>query len=193
MKDILDQNIVLTYDRHRVVAGATPHSLKVWADADMGGSSLYSYPSILFNMHDFCSCSDACDKATYDYIRAHPEHDPSQSNGHSNSNNGRAPSLQPGAGSDENDSDSDIQSQVSDADETFKLVLRSAATGAKTFTLTVRQTTTCGAIVKAFLKKAGRKGGDGARLVVDGEKMDPGAMIQEADLEDGDQVEVTGV
>jgi hypothetical protein len=47
--------------------------------------------------------------------------------------------------------------QESDAEpedgDTFKLILRSTIT--KDITLTVRPTTTCGAIVKAFLKKAG--------------------------------------
>jgi hypothetical protein len=92
--------------------------------------------------------------------------------------------------------------------DTIKLVLRSAATGDKTFPLTVRSTTTCGAIVKAFLKAAGLPGNyshvastgrTGKRsapfphLMVDGDKMDSEAEIGDADLEDGDLVEITGV
>lgn len=87
--------------------------------------------------------------------------------------------------------------------EKFKLILRSAQTS-KDITLTVRPTTTCGAIVKAFLKSAGlsdkytaqtpKKGNLGdPRLCVDGEKMDPGSQIGDADLEDGDMVEVVGL
>jgi hypothetical protein len=72
----------------------------------------------------------------------------------------------------------------------------------------VRPTTKCGAIVKAFLKKAGvadnypavfgaagakKKGGKDPRLCVDGDKMANEVEISEADLEDGDQVEIVGL
>jgi len=124
--------------------------------------------------------------------------------------------------------DSDAESQAaaeSDAgnddedDDKFKLILRSAQTGDKDITLTVRPTTKCGAILRAFLKKAGladrpeykevfagagaggtgkSKGKQGAkgkdpRLCVDGDKMNNEAEIGEADLEDGDMVEVVGL
>ncbi|EIM85993.1 uncharacterized protein STEHIDRAFT_157519 [Stereum hirsutum FP-91666 SS1] len=187
-KNMLDYNIVLTYERSRVVAGATPHSLKVWAEAEMEAST----------------------KTTFEYIRENPQHNQpttlSHVNGTSQSHNTRAPSLQPGGG-DSDESDSDVQSQDDTEDETFKLVLRSAETKNKNITLTVRPTTTCGAIVKAFLKRAGlaekypegksarRKSGAGVgpRLVVDGDKLDPETPISEADLDDGDQVEVVGL
>lgn len=66
----------------------------------------------------------------------------------------------------------------------------------KNITLVVRPTTTCGAIVKAFLKKAGlksRKKGDGVSLMVDGDKMAAESEIAEADLDDGDMIEVVGL
>ena len=113
----------------------------------------------------------------------------------------------------------------------FKLVLRSALTGDKNVTLTVRPTTKCGNILKAFLKRAGleeqyphifsdtpavpppttgaKRGRGGGRknnakaaaavplkdprLCIDGEKMDNETPISEADLEDGDMVEVVGL
>lgn len=101
---------------------------------------------------------------------------------------------------------------------TFKLILRSTIS-AKDITLTVRPTTKCGAIVKAFLKKAGvvdqypgvfeatgapvkkgaaKKGAKAVaekdpRLCVDGDKMGNDVEIGEADLEDGDLVEVVGL
>lgn len=91
-----------------------------------------------------------------------------------------------------------------DDDDVFKLVVRSGVT--KDVTLKVRPTTTCGAIVKAFLKRAGiadkyfegksvrgKSAAGGPRLMIDGEHMDPDIQISEADLEDGDQVEVTGL
>jgi len=156
---------------------------------------------------------DACDKQTYDYIRA---------------NNIRftkvdvrpspAPDVEmvPDNSDSESDSD-DVRSMSQDpqrASDTFKLTLRSAKVP-KDIILTVRPSTKCGAIIKAFLKKAelgdkyleedrnttGRKKGrkslkvvaSGPSLMVDGDKMDNDAVIGDAELEDGDMVEVLGL
>jgi hypothetical protein len=102
------------------------------------------------------------------------------------------------------DSESELDTQSvadDDDDDVFKLVVRSGVT--KDVTLKVRPTTSCGAIVKAFLKRAGIadqyfegrsfRGKGGPRLMVDGEHMDPETPISEADLEDGDQVEIAGL
>jgi hypothetical protein len=126
--------------------------------------------------------------------------------------------------SDSDDAPSPVyaNAQESDAEsdaggETFKLVLQSAIT--KSITLTVRPTTTCGAIVQAFLKKAGladkygkspresiggpsKKGKKAAtavepeknpQLVIDGDKMAHHVPIGEMDLDDGDAVDVVGL
>lgn len=98
--------------------------------------------------------------------------------------------------------------------QAFHLLVRSERTKDQDISLLVRPTTKCGAIVRAFLKKAGleaeyppggsappAKGRGRTRtkvvaankvpmLSVDGDKMDPEAEIGEADLEDGDMVEV---
>ncbi|KAG6905474.1 hypothetical protein DXG01_002491 [Tephrocybe rancida] len=152
-----------------------------------------------------------CDKATHDYLRANPvvaapsfnvavEEIPSDTD---------APSPSQDQGNDDKEQDSDAEGG------TFKLILRSSA-AAKDITLTVRPTTKCGAIVKAYLKKAGladqypalfaegggaKKVGKGKkaqpekdpRLCVDGEKLGNDVEISEADLEDGDMVEVMGL
>ena len=94
---------------------------------------------------------------------------------------------------------------------TFHLTIRSERTKDKDITLLVRPTTKCGAIVRAFLKKAGldaeypaagappkgrgrgKAATKNAALSVDGDRMDPETEIGEADLEDGDQVEVVGL
>lgn len=97
--------------------------------------------------------------------------------------------------------------------DTFKLTLRSVKTP-KGIALTVRSQTKCGAIVKAYLRKAGlaseyleydahagvRNRGrrsviiaSGPQLVIDGDKLDNGAEIREAEVEDGDIIEVTGL
>ena len=138
---------------------------------------------------------EACDKHTAEYIRAQQSNRLPSPSGH-DSSAGRSPSTAP---------QSDVESDAKSIGETFKLALRSAATKDKTFPLTVRSTTTCGAIVKAFLKVAGlpdnyaSAGGKGKRsapfphLMVDGDKMDSDAEIGDADLEDGDLVEIVGV
>jgi hypothetical protein len=76
----------------------------------------------------------------------------------------------------------------------FKIVLRSAASS-KNISLTVRPTTTCNAIVQAYVKacKLQPTLAIRARLVVDGDKLDPTSQISAADLEDGDMVEVVGL
>ena len=107
----------------------------------------------------------------------------------------------------------------SDPDEgKFKLILRSALTVNKEINLVVRPTTKCGAIVKAFLKRAGLEkqypevfsgtpvsvankgkkksmaaGGKDPRLCLDGDKLDNASEIGAAELEDGDMIEVVGL
>ncbi|KAF8574319.1 hypothetical protein K439DRAFT_857466 [Ramaria rubella] len=87
-----------------------------------------------------------------------------------------------------------------DGSDKFKLVLR--APGTKEITLSVRSTTTCGKIVRAFLAVIAKHGGKvpasprkaaQVRLCIDGEKQHPDTPISECDLEDGDMVEVVGM
>jgi len=108
---------------------------------------------------------------------------------------------------------SDADSIGDAAEDTFRLTLRSMKTP-KGLVLTVRPQTKCGAILKAYLRKAGlaheyleydvgargRNRGrrsviiaSGPRLVVDGDKLDNEVEIKEADVEDGDIIEVTGL
>lgn len=115
---------------------------------------------------------------------------------------------------DESGGGSSDAGSIGDAAEgTFKLTLRSVKTP-KGVVLTVRPQTKCGAIVKAYLRKAGldndylehdtstriRNRGrrsiviaSGPQLVVDGDKLDNDVQIREADVEDGDIIEVTGL
>ncbi|KAH9080569.1 hypothetical protein EDB83DRAFT_2215545 [Lactarius deliciosus] len=183
---ILTSSLVLTHGGARVFASATPHSLKIWAEAQMG----------TVHMSDICVL-DASDVTTFEYLREqrHEPHPPLA---------GSSTSWTPPPGSmEDGESESDVQSVAEEDDDTFKLVVRSGMT--KDVTLKVRPTTSCGAIVKAFLRRAGiadnypegkssRKSAvGGPRLMIDGDRMDPDTPISEADLEDGDQVEVTGL
>ncbi|EAU86034.1 hypothetical protein CC1G_11706 [Coprinopsis cinerea okayama7 len=86
-----------------------------------------------------------------------------------------------------------VASQSDAEDDTFKLTLRSKH---KEVTVTVRPSTKCGNIVKAYLKKAkleAMAAGKDPRLSVDGDKLDNDSPISDADLEDGDLVEVVGL
>ena len=153
----------------------------------------------------------ACTKETYDYIRAHPHSIQNTSFGDSNPGPININSND-GAESQQSDAESE-----SDEDK-FKLILRSALTPNKEISLVVRPTTKCGAIVKAFLKKAGLSGqypeifagvsgtkkggrknnnvagaGKDPKLCLDGDKLDNASEIGDADLEDGDMIEVVGL
>lgn len=138
---------------------------------------------------------DASNFATFEYLREHRHECPLPI--------ADVPlqfSSPPGSAED-GEPESDAQSIADDDGDVFMLVVRSGVT--KDVTLKVRPTTSCGAIVKAFLKRAGIadkypegksfRGKRGPQLVVDGEHMDPETPISEADLEDGDQVEVDGL
>ncbi|KZP18892.1 hypothetical protein FIBSPDRAFT_863245 [Athelia psychrophila] len=178
---VLEKNMVVSYEGKRVFASTTPHGIGIWAEAEL----------------------EACAKATYEYIRTHKhERSPSPTNFASNGK-GHAPR--------EGTQDlSDADASESEETQKFKLTVRSSMT-TKDISLTVRPTTTCGAIVKGFLKAAGlldqypsvngtgatpRKGKNAAkdpRLSVEGEKMDPSSPISQADVEDGDCVDVVGL
>jgi len=143
--------------------------------------------------------TEAYDKHTYEYIRTRRHQRPV------------SPTLSADESDDDEPHDTEMQSSdeeseaESTSDDKFKLVLRSATT--KDITLTVRSTTTCSAIVKAFLKAAdlpdvysdvqskgkGKQSKPYPRLKIDGEKQAPDAEIGNADLDDGDLVEVVGI
>ncbi|GLB38205.1 putative ubiquitin-2 like Rad60 SUMO-like [Lyophyllum shimeji] len=190
---ILSDNLIMSYNGKRIYSTVTPMALRIWGEAELV----------------------ACDKVTYEYIRANPA-----AASHTLS------AFDTGTPAPEDPSDTDAPSPLqpepaADSDEdgdTLKLVLRSTIS-TNDITLTVRPTTKCGAIVKAFLKKAGvaeqypgvfasDSGGSAAskqkgkkaagsekdpRLCVDGERMGNDVEIGEADLEDGDLVEVVGL
>lgn len=174
LASILVDHLVVTYDGKRVFPSGTPHSLRIWTEGEL----------------------EACDKNTYEYMRTR------------RLQRSHSPPSQDDASEDEASSD-DHSHTESDAESSggdkLKLVFRS--TVADDVTLTVRPTTTCGAIVKAFLKTAGLPDiysdapskGKGSKMIpypqlkIDGDKQAPNAEIGEADLEDGDLVEVVGI
>ncbi|KAG2151321.1 hypothetical protein DEU56DRAFT_777312 [Suillus clintonianus] len=169
---VLVDHLVVSHDGKRLFASGTPHGLRIWAEGEL----------------------EACDQTTWDYIRAQ-RHQQAPKADQSSSRN--SPSLER-----ESDAESEAESTAGDK---IKLVLRSAATE-DNINLTVRPTTTCGAIVKAFLKAAGlsdryptsssngkQTGQAKPQLMVDGDKMADSMEIGEADVDDGDLVEVVGL
>jgi len=155
---------------------------------------------------------DACARQTYEYMRTNNIRF-SAVERRSASPTTAAADIEDGD-SDSN-SDGDMSQVPHGAPDTFKLTLRSGKTP-EDIVLAVRPSTKCGAILKAFLKKAGladkylegnskvagqnKKGrrsmaviAAGPHLMVDGERMNNDAEIGQADLEDGDMVEVMGL
>ncbi|KAH7914292.1 hypothetical protein BJ138DRAFT_1000474 [Hygrophoropsis aurantiaca] len=173
---VLVDHLVVTCDGKRLFPSGTPHNLRIWAEGEL----------------------EACDKPTYEYIRTQRHHrslSPTTHDGDEHA--GRSPSAAPHSGG-----ESDAESTGGDK---FKIILRSAVTKDKNINLIVRSTTTCGAIVQAFLKSAGlsnkypstaakgKKSVPMPQLMIDGERMQPDTEISEADLDDGDLVEVVGL
>ncbi|KIM43006.1 hypothetical protein M413DRAFT_443821 [Hebeloma cylindrosporum] len=195
-------NLIMTYEGKRIFRSVTPQTLKIWADnAELVAYEKRAYEYIQNNPHSIVrAAASTASMAT----EPHPTPNASQQPTHQES---------------DAESQSDAGNDDDDEDDKFKLILRSAQTGDKDITLTVRPTTKCGAILRAFLKKAGladrpeykdvfagagaggtgkskgKQGGKGKdpRLCVDGDKMDNQAEIGDADLEDGDMVEVVGL
>ncbi|KAG9123451.1 hypothetical protein FRC07_014919 [Ceratobasidium sp. 392] len=60
-------------------------------------------------------------------------------------------------------------------------------------TVRVLSNSTIETVIAAFLSKTGRTGMQGVRLQIDGEDLDMDSTIADADLEDGDLVEVAGI
>ncbi|KAJ7132957.1 hypothetical protein C8R46DRAFT_1201737 [Mycena filopes] len=184
---ILVEALVMSYKGVQVYPSVTPAALALWEDAELV----------------------ACDKTTWEYLRAHPVAAVNTAPVIDFSDSDEDEAASPGVASNTQESDAE-----SDSGETFKLLLQSATT--KTITVTVRPTTTCGAIVQAFLKKAGladkyatkspRKslGGKGKgkkaaaaekipQLMIDGDKLAAHVPIGDMDLDDGDTVDVVGL
>ncbi|KAK0464330.1 uncharacterized protein EV420DRAFT_1037191 [Desarmillaria tabescens] len=200
IQNLLTDNLIMTYQNRRFFPSVTPHTLGIWSSAEFV----------------------ACSKKTYEYMR---------------SSKYRAPKLPPvdpdvivitsdtdggvnitSDDDDEPDTFFTAPPAVPDTDkeeddgEKLKLTLRSNKT-TQDIVLVVRPTTTCGAIVRAFLKKAGladeypavmsgvassptKKRGAQAkdpRIYIEGDKMGNEVEIGEADVEDGDMVEVGGL
>ncbi|TFK73623.1 hypothetical protein BDN72DRAFT_761196 [Pluteus cervinus] len=187
-------SIIMSYNSKRFFASVTPAALKMWVEAQL----------------------TACTKTTYEYLKVNP-----QTGQAGQAFVGTQPSTQPEErpASPEEASDAPTESEAdSDDEDKYKLILRSAVTS-NNIVLTVRNTTKCGAIVKAFLKKAGlltqypnagsnaqaaaakkgkKKGADPVpakdpRLFLDGDKLDNNSEIGDAGLEDGDLLEVVGL
>ncbi|KAJ7069751.1 hypothetical protein C8F01DRAFT_1113820 [Mycena amicta] len=145
-------NLVLSYNHARVFPSASPASLNLWHDAEL----------------------EACEKGTWDYLRLHPttnvtiaaspvKRKPAVIEDESGvlvvSDTDDASIMELDADQADSDSDTgdagDTGGNEDNDDGTFKIHLRSKLTEGMDISLTVRATTTCGAIVRAFLKKAG--------------------------------------
>ena len=135
-------------------------------------------------------CTEACHRITFDTLRLRHFRSPTPA---------RQFPDDPEPNRQASGPPSEASVEPDDTDK-FKLVLR--APGIKEITLSVRSTTTCGKIVRAFLAVVAKQNGKAptsprkaaqVRLCIDGEKQHPDTLISECDLEDGDMVEVVGM
>ncbi|KAK0504168.1 hypothetical protein EDD18DRAFT_1132299 [Armillaria luteobubalina] len=204
IQHILTDNLIMTYQNKRVFPSVTPNTLSIWSSAEFV----------------------ACNKTTYEYMRsskyrnAKPPPVPVNPDAIviSSDTDGADAGLNISSDDDEPDSFLTAPPAVPNPDkeeddgEKLKLTLRSKKT-TQDIILVVRPTTTCGAIVRAFLKKAGladeypavmneatsstkKKRGvqlKDPRIYIEGDKMGNEVVIGEADVEDGDMVEVGGL
>ncbi|KAI0747372.1 hypothetical protein C8Q74DRAFT_1369329 [Fomes fomentarius] len=193
------ENLVVCYEGKRVFPSSTPHSIGIWAEAELEALEKTTYQYLQeYKRIRSPSVAPAAGHIGGDALRRSPSHARSQSIELSDDDSkGGAASAH-------------VQNEDDKEFNTFHLFVRSARTP-KDISLLVRPSTKCGAIVRAFLQKAGlaaeyvnaapatgRGRGKAAAvkvpaLSVDGDRMDPETEIGEADLEDGDQVEVVGL
>ncbi|KAJ3867710.1 hypothetical protein EV359DRAFT_33815 [Lentinula novae-zelandiae] len=198
--NVLADKLVMAYRGNRFFSSVTPQTLNIWSDAEFV----------------------ACDLPTYEYKRkVAAEQLRSEAAAKANKTTTEPPSNIIEIDSDEEDDKIGPSTPAGDDqdEDKFKLVLRSALTS-KDITLNVRSTTKCGAIVNAFLKKAGLmekypalsdSAADGSslqkktksrrsvvgstinkvpKLSIDGDKVGNDIEIGDYDLEEGDMVEV---
>ncbi|KAJ4482294.1 hypothetical protein J3R30DRAFT_2152541 [Lentinula aciculospora] len=222
--NVLADKLVMTYRGNRFFSSVTPQTLHIWSDVEFIACDLPTY-----DYKRKMAAEQLCSEAAANTIKLAELKDPDsriieidsdedggESSGFTyNDRDGLDASIvsqteaPPAAGGDDEDEDK------------FKLVLRSASTSTD-ITLNVRSTTKCGAIVKAFLKKAGLAEKypalfDGAAaesslqkktksrinvagttskmpmLSIDGDKVGNDEEIGEYDLEEGDMVDVVGL
>ncbi|KAJ4491206.1 hypothetical protein C8J55DRAFT_556793 [Lentinula edodes] len=197
--NVLADKLVMAYRGNRFFSSVTPQTLNIWSDAEFV----------------------ACDLPTYEYKRkVAAEQLRSEAAAKANKTTTDPPRILSRLTLTKKTTKSTGAPAGDDQDEDkFKLVLRSALTS-KDITLNVRSTTKCGAIVNAFLKKAGLmekypalsdSAADGSslqkktksrrsvagstinkvpKLSIDGDKVGNDIEIGDYDLEEGDMVEV---
>ncbi|KAF9450560.1 hypothetical protein P691DRAFT_810094 [Macrolepiota fuliginosa MF-IS2] len=244
---ILASTLVLSYRNKRLFPSTRPDALGLWGEVTFVACQQKTYDYLqqharelrrsetpVRTVHPRDTGSDNDDRDVINLasddededimINSHTFQPTRSANANTNTNS------PPAKASQESDAESESDS------EKFKLILRSNKV-AKDITLIVRPTTKCGAIVRAYIKKAGLadeyahviaegdavaeppattrgrgRGGKGRgrgrgkavaqapiqalsdpRISVDGDKMENDTEIGEADLEDGDMVEVVGL
>ena len=102
---------------------------------------------------EFIFPSEACDKNTYEYIRSNPNRSPSLAPLDTSTTKSTNPALHIIEEIPSKPPTPEPASEKEEEDDKFKLILR--AKDVKDITLTVRPTTKCSAIIRAYLKSAG--------------------------------------
>jgi hypothetical protein len=151
---ILPDNLYMFYRNKQIYRTGTPKGLNIWGEAEIV----------------------ACDQPTHEYLKkqqtlsylssqARPDPPPTSAGGASsnildidsdedNNDESYTPPLTHTQHDMNTGYDSQAESESGESQNTFKISLRSGVTGEKQITVTVRPTTKCGAIVRAFILKA---------------------------------------
>lgn len=164
MAGIPRSNLVIIYKNMKVYPSSTPTTIKIWSEAEL----------------------EAYAEQVYCYIREQERRGRQMTPAYHTPPSSSSPSRQ-------SQNDTGAESDTSQGkNDTFKLTLQS---GSHSITVTVRPTTKCSSIVSTFVKKLNLPAAKAknAFIEVDGEKMNPGSEIGDADLEDGDQVDIGGL
>lgn len=104
------------------------------------------------------------------------------------------PSSAPGSdAADDHEDRSDSQKGSSAVAEKITLRLRTGPKDARPTTVRVFPNATIQTVIEVFLNKTGRAGMQGVSLQIDGDDLEIDSTVADADLEDGDLVEVAGI
>ncbi|KAF9525541.1 hypothetical protein CPB83DRAFT_771916 [Crepidotus variabilis] len=199
-------NLILTYQGKRFFSSITCQTLSIWSDSALFSAyEKTAFEHIQKNQRISYSQPPAGLSQTRAVVQSNtdgPIELDSDDDDAGYQKNHASPPIETQTQTQESDADSEAEQG-----DKIRIILRSAVTGNKDFTLIVKPTNKCGSIIKTFIKKAGLAaeyphlfGGKGGgktkkdpRLCIDGEKCDNDTEIAEMDLEEGDKVDVVGL
>lgn len=105
----------------------------------------------------------------------------------------RNPSSAPASSAGDEETSTNSREGSPEVADKITLRLRTGPKDNHPQTVRVQSDATIETVIAAFLNRTGRVGMQGVRLQIDGEDLEMDSTVADADLEDGDLVEVAGV